>query len=65
MLYQRVSESRAPSYGLSTITWQGKPDHVFEWVLLPLSNDDKTVTHCLSLDDFTSIAPRSRLLPLG
>jgi hypothetical protein len=23
------------------------------------------VTHCLSLDDFTSIAPRSRLLPFG
>jgi hypothetical protein len=65
LLYERVAQSRAPSYGLSTITWQGKPDHVFQWVLLPLSNDGKIVTHCLSLDDFTSVAPRNRLLPLG
>jgi len=64
LLYERVAASRAPSYGLSTITWQGKPDHVFEWVLLPLG-DGRTVTHCLSLDDFTSVAPRNRLLPLG
>jgi len=64
LLYERLAESRAPSYGLSTITWQGKPDHVFEWVLLPFG-DGQIVTHCLSLDDFTSIAPRNRLLPLG
>jgi hypothetical protein len=64
LLYERVAERCAPSYGLSTITWQGKPDHVFEWVLLPFG-DGQTVTHCLSLDDLTSIAPRNRLLPLG
>src|ERR671919_897091 len=38
LLYERVAESRAPVYGLSTLTYQGKPDHVFEWVLLPLSS---------------------------
>jgi hypothetical protein len=65
MLYERVAQSRVPSYGLSTILWQGKPDHVFEWVIFPLSSGREAVTHCLSLDDFTSIAPRSRLLPLG
>jgi hypothetical protein len=65
LLYERVAESRTPSYGLSTITWQGKPDHVFQWALLPLNTGGETVTHCLSLDDLTSIAPRNRLLPLG
>jgi hypothetical protein len=64
MLYERVAESRAPSFGLSVVTWQGKPDHVFEWVLFPLG-DGETVTHCLSLDDLSVIAPRSWLLPLG
>ena len=57
-------KQRAPSYGLSTVTWQGKPDHVFQWVLFPLGDGD-VVTHCLSLDDLSVIAPRSRLLPLG
>ena len=65
LLYERVAESRAPSFGLSTITWQGKPDHVFQWALFPLSSGGEAVTHCLSLDDFSTIAPRSRLLPLG
>jgi hypothetical protein len=62
LLYERVSEKRAPTYGLSTVTWQGKPDHVFQWVLFPLGDGD-VVTHCLSLDDLSVIAPRSRLLP--
>lgn len=63
LLYERVAASRAPSFGLSTVTWQGKPDHVFQWVLFPLGDGD-VVTHCLSLDDLSEIAPRSRLLPL-
>ncbi|HJT12711.1 MAG TPA: PAS domain-containing protein [Dongiaceae bacterium] len=62
-LYERVAETRAPLFGLSTVTWQGKPDHVFQWVLFPLGDGD-VVTHCLSLDDLSVIAPRSRLLPL-
>jgi len=63
MLYGRVAESRAPSFGLSTVMWHGKPDHVFQWVLFPLGDGD-VVTHCLSLDDVSVIAPRSRLLSL-
>jgi len=64
LLYVKVAESGQPLYGLSTISFGGREDCVFEWVLLPLSNDGRTVTHCLSLDDMTSISPRSRLLPL-
>jgi hypothetical protein len=64
MLYERVAETRVPSFGLSTVTWQGKPDHVFQWVLFPLGGGE-TITHCLSLDDLSVIAPRSRLLPFG
>ena len=65
MLYERLAEQRAPQFGLSLMTWQGKPDHVFEWGLFPLSSGGDTVTHCLSLDDLTVIAPRSQLLPMG
>jgi len=65
LLYVRVAETSSPLYGLSTISFAGREDWLFEWVLLPLSNDGKTVTHCLSLDDMTSIAPRSRLLPVN
>jgi len=64
LLYERVAESRAPSFGLSVVNWQDKPDHVFQWALFPLSSGGETVTHCLSLDDLSVIAPRSRLLPL-
>lgn len=64
MLYERVAESRAPLFGLSVVNWQGKPDHVFQWALFPLG-DGETVSHCLSLDDLSAIAPRSWLLPLG
>lgn len=64
LLYERVAESRASSFGLSIVNWQGKPDHVFEWALFP-SGDSETVTHCLSLDGLSVIAPRSRMLPIG
>jgi hypothetical protein len=64
LLYERVAESRAPTFGLSVLAWQGKPDHVFQWALFPLGSGD-VVTHCLSLDDLSVIAPRSRLLPFG
>lgn len=63
MLYLKVAETALPLYGLSTISFAGRRDWVFEWVLLPLSHDGRTVSHCLSLDDMTSIAPRSRILP--
>lgn len=64
-LYEKVAASGQPLYGLSTASFAGRQDWVFEWVLLPLSNDGVRVTHCLSLDDMTSISPRSRILPVG
>jgi hypothetical protein len=65
LLYLKVAETAQPLYGLSTIAFAGRQGSLFEWVLLPLSNDGKIVTHCLSLDDMTSISPRSRLLPVN
>ncbi|WP_119303288.1 PAS domain-containing protein [Dongia deserti] len=64
LLYERVAESRAPSFGLSVIEWQGQADHVFQWALFPVGTGEM-VTHCLSLDDLSVISPRSWLLPLG
>jgi hypothetical protein len=64
LLYQCVADNRAPSFGLSTLAWQGTLDHVFQWALFPLGTG-KIVTHCLSLDDLSVISPRSWLLPLG
>lgn len=65
LLYVTVAESRRPVYGLSTVSFEGRSDWIFQWCLMPLSNDGKRVTHCLSLDDLAGISPRSRLLPLG
>jgi hypothetical protein len=65
MLYEKVAAAKAPLYGLSTGDFGEEEKRVFEWVLLPLSPDGTMVSHCLSLDDLTSIAPRSRLLSRG
>jgi hypothetical protein len=65
LLYQRVAQTKIPQFGLSTCEWQGKPDHVFEWALFPLSSGGEVVTHVLSIDDYTVISPRSLLLPIG
>ncbi|WP_374652977.1 PAS domain-containing protein [Dongia sp.] len=62
MLYQRVFDERAPIFGLSQLTWQGRSDHFFQWALFPLGPADGGVTHCLSADDFTRIAEPSGLL---
>ena len=65
LLYERVAETKASTFGLSTATWEGKLDNVFEWALFPLSSGEDIVTHVLSIDDYTMISPRSRLLPIG
>lgn len=65
MLYRTAADSRMPVYGLSILDFAGRQDWTFEWLLLPLSNDGVQVTHCLSLDDFSKISPRSRLLPIS
>jgi hypothetical protein len=62
-IYRRLREQRRPLFGLSKIEWEERDDRVFEWSLFPLSNDGQTISHCLSIDDFRSIAPR--LSPLG
>lgn len=64
LLYTTVAETKIPLYGLSTVTFGGRSDWIFQWCLLPLSNDGQRVTHCLSLDDLSNISPRSRLLPI-
>lgn len=64
LIYQKVADTRQPLYGLSVLDYAGREDWIFEWVLLPLSNDGVRVTHCLSLDDLSTVAPRSRLLPV-
>lgn len=62
-IYRRLRERRAPQFGLSKIEWEGRSDQVFEWGVFPLSNDGQAISHCLSVDDFRSIAPRQS--PLG
>lgn len=62
MLYQRLYETRQPVFGFSKVDWQGRSDHVFKWALYPLGETDGTLTHCLSVDDFTPIAEPSGLL---
>lgn len=57
-VFRRVYESAAPVYGLSLCLWEENPDHVFEFGCFPLSEDGRTVTHCLGIDDYTMIAPR-------
>lgn len=62
-IYRRLREQRAPQFGLSKIEWEQRDDRVFEWGVFPLSHDGQAITHCLSVDDFRSVAPR--LSPLG
>jgi hypothetical protein len=62
-IYRRLRERRAPQFGLSRIDWEGRSDCVFEWGVFPLSDDGEAVSHCLSVDDFRSVAPRQG--PLG
>lgn len=65
LLYEKVAATKRPLYGLSMVSFGGREDWIFEWVLLPLSGDGERVSHCLSLDDLAAISPRSRLLPMG
>ncbi len=63
-LYARVLERRAPVFGLSGLDAGQRPDPAFEWALFPLTADGTTVTHCLSVDDLTSLGRRSRIAGL-
>jgi hypothetical protein len=60
LIYRRAHEERRPLFGLSLVTWEARTDHIFEWAVLPLSDDGETITHALSVDDYTTVTPRNR-----
>lgn len=62
-IYRRLYETEAPVFGYSVVEWHGRTDHLFEWALFPLVDSADRVAHSFSVDDFTSIAPRSHMLP--
>lgn len=57
-IFRRVHETGQPVFGLSLCLWQEQKDHMFEFACFPLSDDGRTVTHCLGIDDYTMIEPR-------
>jgi hypothetical protein len=61
-LYRRLWETRAPVFGRSKVDWDKRQEYSFEWGLFPLSEDGHDISGCLSVDDFTGIAGRSRML---
>lgn len=61
-LYRRLYQSGAPVFGYSVAEWHGKYDNLFEWALFPLIDKTGRVAHCLSIDDYSSIAPRTHML---
>ncbi|MBK8157780.1 MAG: PAS domain-containing protein [Rhodospirillaceae bacterium] len=62
ILYERLFRTRQPVYGFSRVDWQGSSEYTFQWALLPLGDRVGAVSHCLSVDDFSHIAPPSGLL---
>lgn len=59
LIYGRVYRECRPLFGLSYVSWEDRSDHVFEWAVFPLSDDGVTVSHALSVDDYTSVTPRN------
>jgi hypothetical protein len=53
-LYIRVRATRVPIFGRTEEGSQRLGVDFFEWVLCPLSEDGKTVTHFLGLEDYVS-----------
>lgn len=54
-LYRQVIARRAPIIGRTLGSMQRLGVDSFEWILCPLSEDDRTVTHFLGLEDYVSI----------
>jgi hypothetical protein len=54
-LYRQVIGRRAPIIGRTLGSMQRLGVDSFEWILCPLSEDDRTVTHFLGLEDYVSI----------
>ena len=61
-LYRRLWETRKPVFGLSQVDWENRQNYSFEWGLFPLSENGHDINGCLSVDDFTAIAPRTHML---
>jgi hypothetical protein len=45
-------ERRTPLFGLGDVVWHDGRRQVYEWAMLPLSEDGTAVTHSLMMDDF-------------
>jgi hypothetical protein len=53
-LYYRVVATRIPIFGRTDSSTVRLGVEFFEWVLCPLSDDGKTVTHFIGLEDYVS-----------
>jgi len=53
-LYYRVVATRIPIFGRTDSSTLRLGVEFFEWVLCPLSEDGKTVTHFIGLEDYVS-----------
>ena len=53
-LYYRVVAARVPIFGRTDSTTVRLGVEFFEWVLCPLSDNGKTVTHFIGLEDYIS-----------
>lgn len=61
-LYRRLFDTGKPVYGFSVTDWRDRRDCLFEWALYPFGDASGRITHCLSVDDFSTVAPRTALL---
>jgi hypothetical protein len=53
-LYRRVVATRAPVFGRTLDTSERIGVESFEWVLCPLSDNDRDIMHFIGLEDYTS-----------
>ena len=59
-VYRRVTETMAPVFGRTRATVGPGDIQMFDWVVLPLSDDGATVNHTLKLEDWEMLRPLSR-----
>src|SRR5687768_790672 len=55
--YRRCASSGSPSYEHARFALGDDPPVTFEWLLLPFSEDGKTVTHLLGMAKFSGLSP--------
>lgn len=56
-LYRSVIESRAPVLGRTDGTHMRLGAKTYEWIICPLSDDGREVTHFIALEDYVSTRP--------